>query len=96
MSNDDFAWVVMAVRIQHEVGGNLAEILPRRPLAPEEVRELLLPTIDALLFLHRKGLVHGRLKPSNFMAVNDQLKLASDSIRPVNPASRRAHLRIPG
>ena len=62
----------------------LAEILPRRPLAPEEVRELLLPTIDALLFLHRKGLVHGRLKPSNFMAVNDQLKLASDSIRPVN------------
>lgn len=62
----------------------LAQILPRRPLAPEEVRELVLPTLDALLFLHRKGLVHGRLKPSNFLAVNDQLKLASDSIRPIN------------
>lgn len=62
----------------------LAQILPRRPLAPEEVRELLLPTLDALLFLHRKGLVHGRLKPSNFLAVDDQLKLASDSIRPIN------------
>jgi hypothetical protein len=62
----------------------LAQILPRRPLAPEEVRELLLPTLDALLFLHRRGLVHGRLKPSNFLAVNDQLKLASDSVRPVN------------
>jgi tight adherence protein B len=27
MGSEDFAWVVMAVRIQHEVGGNLAEIL---------------------------------------------------------------------
>lgn len=27
MESDDFAWVVMAVRIQREVGGNLAEIL---------------------------------------------------------------------
>jgi len=61
----------------------LAEILPRRPLAVEEVRELLVPTLDTLLFLHRKGLIHGRLKPSNFLAVNDRLKLASDSIRPI-------------
>ncbi|MDR7253798.1 tight adherence protein B [Nocardioides sp. BE266] len=27
MESDDFAWVVMAIRIQREVGGNLAEIL---------------------------------------------------------------------
>lgn len=27
MNSDDFAWVVMAIRIQREVGGNLAEIL---------------------------------------------------------------------
>jgi len=27
MKSDDFAWVVMAVRIQREVGGNLAELL---------------------------------------------------------------------
>ena len=27
MDSDDFAWVVMAIRIQREVGGNLAEIL---------------------------------------------------------------------
>lgn len=27
MQSEDFAWIVMAVRIQHEVGGNLAEIL---------------------------------------------------------------------
>jgi tight adherence protein B len=27
MSSADFSWVVMAIRIQHEVGGNLAELL---------------------------------------------------------------------
>jgi tight adherence protein B len=27
MGSEDFEWVVMAVRIQHEVGGNLAEVL---------------------------------------------------------------------
>lgn len=27
MSNDDFGWVVMAIRVQRQVGGNLAEIL---------------------------------------------------------------------
>ena len=27
MSSEDFAWVVMAIRIQREVGGNLAELL---------------------------------------------------------------------
>lgn len=62
----------------------LAEILPRRALAVEEVRELLLPTLDALLFLHRKGLLHGHLKPSNFLAVDDRLKLACDTVRPIN------------
>lgn len=27
MQSEDFSWIVMAVRIQHEVGGNLAEVL---------------------------------------------------------------------
>ena len=27
MESEDFGWVVMAIRIQREVGGNLAEIL---------------------------------------------------------------------
>lgn len=61
---------------------NLAQILNRRPLSADEVRELLLPTLDALSFLHRNQRVHGQLKPSNFLAVDDQLKLTSDTIRP--------------
>jgi TonB family protein len=61
---------------------NLAQILPGRALTPGEVRDLLPPTLDALAYLHGKNLVQGGLKPPNFLVVDDQLKLASDTIRP--------------
>ncbi len=58
----------------------LAEILSDRPLTPQETRDLLTPGLDALSYLHAKGLVHGRLKPSNIMAAGDHLKLSTDGI----------------
>lgn len=73
----EFLFVVMEYAEQ-----TLAQILPQRALSPGEVREMLPPTLDALAFLHQNHLVHGQLKPSNFLAVNDQLKLASDTVRP--------------
>jgi serine/threonine protein kinase len=73
----DYQFVVMEYADQ-----TLAEILRRRPLGAEELQELLPPVLEALTFLHRRQLVHGQLKPSNFLAVGDQLKLASDTIRP--------------
>jgi len=71
----EFLFVVMEYADQ-----TLAQVLPRRALSPEEASELLIPTLDALAFLHRNSLVHGHLKPSNFLVVNDQLKLASDTV----------------
>ncbi len=65
---------------------NLAQILPHRALTVEELREMLIPTLDALAFLHRQNLVQGQLKPSNFLVVNDRLQLASDRIRAVRDA----------
>jgi len=62
---------------------SLSQILPYRALAPDEVRELLVPTLDALAFLHSDNWIQGQLKPSNFLVVDDQLKLAIDTIRPV-------------
>jgi TonB family protein len=61
---------------------NLAQVLPGRPLIPDEVRDLLPATLDVLAYLHGKNLVQGGLKPPNFLVVDDQLKLASDTIRP--------------
>ena len=61
---------------------DLSQILPNRPLTVPEAREILRPTLDALGYLHGKGLVHGHLKPTNVMAIGDQLKLSSDGISP--------------
>jgi outer membrane biosynthesis protein TonB len=66
---------------------NLAQILPHRALTAEEVREMLTPALDALAFLHRQNLVHGQLTPPNFLVVNDQLKLASDTVRAAGDAT---------
>ena len=72
-----FLFVVMEYADQ-----TLAQILIHRALTADEVREMLPPTLDALAFLHRKNLVHRQLKPPNFLVVNDQLKLSSDSHLP--------------
>jgi hypothetical protein len=60
----------------------LAQILPHRALTADEVRDMLVPTLDVLALLHRKYLVQGRLTPTNLLVVDDRLKLASDTIRP--------------
>ncbi|MGA2375822.1 MAG: TonB family protein [Candidatus Sulfotelmatobacter sp.] len=59
---------------------NLAEILPLRPLTPDEASAMLGPTAEALAYLHKSGFVHGRIKPSNIMAVGDQLKISADRL----------------
>jgi len=82
LGGHQFLFVVMEYAEQ-----TLAQILPHRALTPDEVREMLLPTLDALAFLHRKSLVQGQLKPPNFLVVDDQLKLASDTIRPAGEST---------
>jgi TonB family protein len=59
---------------------NLAEILPLRPLSASEASEMLRPSAEALAYLHKSGFVHGRIKPSNIMAVGDQLKISADRL----------------
>lgn len=71
-----FLFVVMEYADQ-----TLAQILPHRALTSAELQEMLVPTVGALAYLHRNRLVQGQLKPPNFLVVNDQLKLASDTIR---------------
>ena len=84
---DSSTYVYVVMEFAEE---DLSETLPHRALAPAEVSELLPPLLDALSYLHEKGYVHGRVKPSNVLAVGDQLKLSADSITPIaEPSSAR-------
>lgn len=68
---------------------NLSQILLERPLTPTEVREMISPIIDALSYLHGRGLVHGHLKPSNIMVVDDQLRISSDNLSVAGEPGKR-------
>ncbi|MCU1298042.1 MAG: serine/threonine kinase [Acidobacteriaceae bacterium] len=59
---------------------NLSTILSYRPLTAKETHEMLGPMLDALAYLHAQGFVHGRIKPSNIMVVDEQVKISSDGI----------------
>ena len=69
---------------------DLSQILPARPLTPNETEEMLRAVIDGLAFLHEKGFVHSQLKPSNIMAVNDRLKISCDGIEAVGDLNNRS------
>jgi TonB family protein len=59
---------------------DLSQVLPQRPLTPAEVKDMLPQVLNALAYVHSKGLVHGRLKPRNIQASGDQLKISTDSL----------------
>ncbi|HXJ06122.1 MAG TPA: TonB family protein [Candidatus Acidoferrum sp.] len=75
LDGNDLLFLVMELAEE-----NLSEVLPQRALTSEETRDMLCPVLDALEYLHGKGLVHGDLKPANILASGDNLKLSSDTI----------------
>ena len=85
LGGHQFLFVVMEYAEQ-----TLAQILPHRALTANEAREMLLPTLDVLAFLHGKNLVHGQLKPPNVLVVDDRVKLSSDNVRPAGDSSALA------
>ncbi|HMG86868.1 MAG TPA: protein kinase [Terracidiphilus sp.] len=58
----------------------LSQIIPERPLAADEAREMIVPVLDALSYLHAKNYAHAHLRPSNILVVENEVKLSADSI----------------
>ncbi len=68
----------------------LSQFLPQRALTAEEARDLLGPLLEALGYLHGKGLAHGHIKPSNIGAIGEHVKLSCDTILAIGQA-RESH-----
>jgi TonB family protein len=73
--------------VMEQAEEDLSQILPQRALSPDEVRDLLPPLLDGLAYLHGKGFVHTRVRPSNVFAVGDQVKLSADQITAIADTS---------
>ncbi len=83
LENRDRLYVVMEYAEE-----DLSQIIPQRALAASEAREMLEPVLDVLVYLHSKGLVHSRIKPSNILASADKLKLSSDTLFPMGESRK--------
>lgn len=75
---------------------NLAQVLPSRALTASEAGQMLPPLVEGLSYLHRKGFVHGRIQPSNIMAVGETLKLSTDCVQKVGDTVTQPEAGKPG
>jgi len=89
----ELAGIPLAYFVMEYAEENLAEVLRERPLSTDETRDMLPPVADALAYLHAQGLAHGNLKPSNILAVEDTVKISSETVSAGDPA---ADIRVLG
>jgi serine/threonine-protein kinase len=90
----DVGGVEMLYVVTEFADESLAQVIPERPLTSAEAREMLIPVVDALAHLHGRGLVHGHIKPTNIMVVDDHVKLPIDTLRRAGPIAPKSSLQI--
>ncbi len=83
----------VAIVMQWAQGGSLRALLDqRRTLSAGQVVAVLAPVADALASAHRRGLLHGDVKPSNILFTSDGEPLLSD----FGAARHLARSAVPG
>jgi serine/threonine protein kinase len=70
---------------------NLGQVLSERPLTTQETRDMLRSLLNALNYLHSKGLVHAHIEPSNVLAIGDQIEIANDAVVPLGEPRSAQH-----
>lgn len=65
------------ITMEYMRGLTLDKLLCERPfgLPWKELRDIVLPLLDTLAYAHRRGVLHGDMKPSNVMLSEDGLRL---------------------
>jgi tRNA A-37 threonylcarbamoyl transferase component Bud32 len=69
----------IALAMQFAPGGSLGDVLAERArLTPGQVVAVAAPVADALASAHRRGILHGDVKPANILFTSDGEPLLSD------------------
>ena len=69
----------VAIAMQYAPGGSLDDLLAERGrLAPGQVVAVAAPVADALASAHRRGVLHGDVKPANILFTSDGEPLLTD------------------
>ncbi|HEX8804816.1 MAG TPA: serine/threonine-protein kinase, partial [Acidimicrobiales bacterium] len=69
----------IALAVQYAPGGSLADLLVERGrLAPGQLVAVAAPVADALASAHRRGVLHGDVKPANVLFTSDGEPLLTD------------------
>ncbi|WP_095187893.1 serine/threonine-protein kinase [Pseudomonas sp. Irchel 3E19] len=65
------------ITMEYMRGLTLDKLLCERPLGLpwKELRDIVLPLLDTLAYAHRRGVLHGDMKPSNVILSEDGLRL---------------------
>lgn len=65
------------ITMEYMRGLTLDKLLCERPLGLpwKELRDIVLPLLDTLAYIHGRGVLHGDMKPSNVMLSEDGLRL---------------------
>jgi TonB family protein len=84
LNDVDLIYVVMECADE-----DLSQVAPERTLSAAEARDMLDPALAALAYVHAQGFVHGRVRPSNLLAIGDKLKLSSDRLCPAGESVHR-------
>lgn len=78
-------------------GGSLADRMgPDRPMPPDELVPILVAVSDALAALHRAGLVHRDVKPSNILFATDRVKVGDFGLVRSDNTTEPSELTEPG
>ena len=72
---------------------DLGEMLGRGPLNKAQAEALHAAIASALDYLHRRGLCHGAVVPSNVFLVRDHVKLSVDTISPSQENNQQTDLQ---
>jgi len=74
--------------VKERCGGTLSKLIRSGSLQAERAREIFIPVLDALAYLHKNDVVHGHVNPLNIQFAGSTVKLAATDLLSAGSVTR--------